>query len=159
MKCETCRGEKEIVRMLKKPYYAEPFGIYKDRERITCSDCKGTGEQPDKPDIDFIKWMCEKAEGFRYDGSGFISHSGWTFSGNSVRWESMYYPLLLQRAIEGVNRDQDKWRIIQTDSALRLYDSDSGFTIPECIYKFSKMSEDQAKELSLLYILEQEKNK
>lgn len=58
-------------------------------------------------DIDFIKKCCEFAGGFTYIRDGYIRlPNGDRMSINCpcVEWEDVYFPLLLQRAIEGVNR-------------------------------------------------------
>ena len=125
-------------------------------------------KKTDNSDIEFIKRMCNKADRFEFKENNhdheIIYHVGykdWIQKHGLIglREASLHYPLLLQGTIESINRDRDKWRIIQTDTAIRLYDSESGFTIPECIYKFSKMSEVKAKESVLQYIYEQDKNK
>ncbi len=110
-----------------------------------------------KPTIDFIKWIIERAAGFEYSKDGdYIEYPDRSVSSikhiESEDWKTIQYPLLLQRAIEGVNRESDKWIIIQTNAFVRLVDKDSAFKIPEVDYKLSRMTPDQAKENSLMYI-------
>jgi hypothetical protein len=113
--------------------------------------------------IEFIKWLCDKAEGFeiinRDEVEGVICPDGKSFSldrGLNLRtWMNTYYPLLLQRAIEGVNRD--KVREISSFND-RLYvikmDKSEGTPFPYNDYE----SIDQAKEQALKYIWEKEQN-
>ena len=114
-------------------------------------------------DIDFIKWLCEKAEGFKYDFANYpkcekvVILNGLCYQIRDFEdeFKKNIYPLLLQRAIEGVNDDEsDKWLIVQVGNHIRMYDSESPFNIPEIIFKFSEMSKDTAKESVLKYVKE-----
>lgn len=110
-------------------------------------------------DIDFIKWMCEKAEGFsvtltnrlRYSGEhakveGLIGYFAYTH---------VLYPFLLQRAIEGVNKGS-RFEISQFKDRCFLTDFSNTCGYP---YRFSELKGiDQAKESALRYIYEQEKS-
>ncbi len=126
-----------------------------------------------EPTIEFVKWIIEKAEGFEYcceiGLSGIkdnpcnilIKYRSPVIKLNEYI-ESMVighpvYDSLLQKAIEGVNRESDKWIIIQTNAFVRLVDKDSAFKIPEVDYKLSEMSPDKTKQAALMYIKEQEK--
>lgn len=125
-------------------------------------------------DIDFIKWMCEKAEGFsieeRTEGPLLLQgeairteHDYFKLGQEPPLWRTIYYPLLLQRAIEGVNRKcsyqiDDGWygyyieigcnqiSIHYPDEPYKLYD-----------HLDTQKEIDQAKESALKYIYEQEK--
>ncbi|MCK5614048.1 hypothetical protein KAR91_69940 [Candidatus Pacearchaeota archaeon] len=108
-------------------------------------------------DIEFIKWMVDYAEGFRWEDEGMFCPSGCYRSCDAgfLRTKQIY-PFLRQRAVEGVNRESEKWIIIQTNSFVRLVDKTSAFKIPEVDFKFAEMTIDQAKEAALMYIWEQE---
>ncbi len=97
-------------------------------------------------DIEFIKWMCDKAEGFGINRNDviFVNHSKLGATCGTVEFDYVIYPLLLQRAIEGVNRGTD-YEIISNEGLI--------------IYFKGCKSEDQAKESSLKYIYEQEEKK
>ena len=107
-------------------------------------------------DLDFIKWMVGYAKGFELD-EDYLDSPGnecWALESelNYVAWKEVYYPLLLQRAIEGINRDheieivQEAWCI----ALLKLGKSLPHFEIVG--------NPDQAKEAALKYIYEQEKS-
>ena len=112
-------------------------------------------------DINYIKWMVEKAEGFEWvsdeeismpDGS-FFSGMGY-LTGNEGR--DVYYPLLLQRVIEQVNIEiDDPLKEIST-----FYDEDFGYMyIHKGLGSPWKKTIDEAKDAALEYIYEQEKDK
>ena len=107
--------------------------------------------------IEFIKWLFEKAEGYEYEEYGFIRTPDNYFyeflSENRVmRYYTIDYPLLLQRAIEGVNRDSDYW-IWQTPCKICITDRGEG--LGEILIEYNP----EEKESALLYIYEQELNK
>ena len=63
-------------------------------------------------EIDFIKTCCRFAEGFSWREPDKLDmpHGSWTFNSsckNNPSWNFLLYPLLLQRAIEGINNDID----------------------------------------------------
>ena len=70
-------------------------------------------------DIDFIKKCCEYADGFEIiRDSILVVPMGYrtmlnTFI-NDIQFTSTFYPLLLQRAIEGVNNSNLKWHIVMS---------------------------------------------
>lgn len=120
-----------------------------------------------KEDIDFIKWMCDKAEGFTFktDPVGgreyhivryeHTSDQKYDFVINPLpidHWS--YYPLLLQRAIEGVNKPSEGFFITQTCDEVFIYHF-MEVTQSEH-FKLEDMTEDQAKESALKHIYEQE---
>lgn len=128
----------------------------------------------DEEGMDLIKWMGERAEGFSvYEESGYSyiqTPSGERYNldarlfKSSPRWEEEVFPLLLTRAIEGVNRiantqsdEEMGWAIDQEAWGLTAY---IGFGATISIYAFAKYeSEDQAKKAALEYVREQEKKK
>lgn len=113
--------------------------------------------------IDFIKWMVEKAEGFEMGingaenciicpvGSMHIEHHQKTDD-----WHKTIYPLLLQRAIEGVNSADSTYFIGQG----RWYINAWNETVPPekagVQVDIRITSPDQAKEKALMYVNEQE---
>ena len=114
-------------------------------------------------DIDFIKWMVGYAEGFEW-GKETVTyqHSSWLLGrlhDQVVTWGM--YPLILQRAIEGVNssyfRDHDRY------SLKSRYSYDQGKWCYMIIRLQGEGSQtdwyetiDEAKEQALKYIYEQE---
>lgn len=114
--------------------------------------------------IDFIKWMCERAEGYSWGVNittvrcpdNRIYRFGLTASIDSMAWERIYYPLLLQRAIEGINRiPSGDIAVIQYPCAIK-----AGYKNEWKVFFFPKYkSFDQAKEAALKYVYEQEKGK
>ena len=113
--------------------------------------------------IDFIKWMVSYAEGFEdyrpheeeinfsikipLDNI-FLQHRYNHFE--TETWQKIYYPLLLQRAIEGINRD-DEIEIIQEAWCIAL------LKLGKSLPNFEIVGNpDQAKEAALKYIYEQE---
>ncbi len=116
-------------------------------------------------DIAFIKWMCEKAK-WEYlkekDGYSWVRlECGSTISTSFIMKSSIYYPLLLQRAIEGINRAHrnfsDRYPIIHIEC---YYIKEIEKKIyGEYVEEFnidSFDSIDQAKEAALRYIYEHE---
>lgn len=61
-------------------------------------------------------------------------------------WKQAYYPLLLQRTIEGINTLKD-FEIIQTRSNVVVY---SEYPVQE--FEIEPKNEDEAKEQALKYI-------
>ena len=107
-------------------------------------------------DLDFIKWMVGYAEGFilGVDDSVIFCHQTWELP-RSLKfvedWE--LYPLLLQRAIEGINNSEN-YDIVQTRSNIVIY---GYYKNPEPVYfELEPKLSDQAKEAALKYIYEQE---
>ncbi len=119
-------------------------------------------------DIDFIKWMCEKAEGFEYtriiydeDDISHILQFDYLKSAhnwNAKELESWYfYPLLLQRAIEGVNRESNntmKCKIRIDEIGVRVLDGWG----EDIRHWGTSPNIDNSKEYCLKYIYEQEQN-
>lgn len=113
-------------------------------------------------DIDFIKWMCEKADGFDLWDEGddifpdwCLYHNGYGVDPLSGDFkETAQCQLLLQRAIEGVNSE--------VPAGMRIFEV-VGMT-SERYLKYGntntialiKIPTDKAKEMALKYTYEQE---
>lgn len=113
--------------------------------------------------IDFIKWLCDKAEGFvfyEYDEFDIeietpCSENSFTDIG-SLMANDAFYPLLLQRAIEGVNRES-KYTVNQYHNSIPVCKNGYAISVPFDLECFD--SNDKAKESALQYIYEQEHEK
>ena len=112
-------------------------------------------------DIDFIKWMVEKAEDWEMMGKDKRWHLSYLLGdwidNKSLVYTEVYYPLLLQRAIEGISiGSNSEWLIVQEWSLIRVR------TYPKYTKEWKSFdyrayqSLDQAKESALRYIWEQE---
>ncbi len=117
-------------------------------------------------DIDFIKWMCDKADGFEWihiplkDGSGYYVSVSNKFGGVNIDsdfFEVYITPLLLQRAIEGVNRTSI-FEIIQNYGRVEIRNKTNvnSLLLDCCFCRNDNYTVDQAKESALQYIYEQE---
>ncbi len=111
-------------------------------------------------DIDFIKWMIGYAEGFackgHYKGTlYYMAVAFCSFNATRITGDALLYPLLLQRAIEGINK-KGTYEILQRFKGIGVF-------VDTLIYKaflFSGYeSIDQAKEAALKYIYKQENGK
>lgn len=109
--------------------------------------------------IDFIKWKVDYADGF-VNISDEIEDRIQLPTGDLIgldelesdHWfKSIVDPLLTQKAIEGVNRDDHNIVIVQDDHVIDVvsYEFTSEFNIDD-------VGADQAKESALEYIFEQE---
>lgn len=67
-------------------------------------------ELKEKITPEFIKKLCEFAEGFEYEGEKEIF-----FNGLRIDRNILFFPLLLHRAVEGWNHDEDTPYYIQID--------------------------------------------
>lgn len=111
--------------------------------------------------IDFIKWMVGYAKGFDCKYNNVIIPGMGTFNikENSEYFDKIIYPLLLQRAIEGINQESDKsgkhYTITMTHSYIAVFDWNK---MEGCFmaYRVDYKCIDEAKEASLKYIYEQE---
>ncbi len=104
-------------------------------------------------EIDFIKWMCEKAEGFNIVKNRLRISGEKTFTEcllGYFDYAHVYYPLLLQRAIEGVNKEDSCFLIMQNHRGI-YFDT---YKNP-AVYK-DYTSIDKAKKSALKYIYEQD---
>jgi len=121
--------------------------------------------------IDFIKWLIEYAKGFEWEKRDY--HELWYIklnrrviyqatANNDMRYfaeDEDFYPLLLQRAIEGINlTEESDFDIDQYGDCIEVgcySDGNKDLVIPlGCPVKITF---DQAKEEALKYIWEQEK--
>ncbi len=121
-----------------------------------------------KPDMKFIEWLCSKAEGFRFDLSGdggiwtpdewfhrydeIIRHSG---------WKKIFYPQLLTRAIEGINKissikDAGCW-IVQQPSTIEIFEEDYVSAVAMLIIDINDIDFSKEQVLRFLYEMEKEK--
>ena len=118
-------------------------------------------------DIDFIKWMISYAEGFRFGKRK--SHDQWSiyFDDSNVfectALEAIshfvkndHYIILLQRAIEGINKFED-YDIIQTRSNVSVFRYAKNQEPKH--FELEPTKEDEAKEQALKYIYKQEQIK
>jgi len=110
-------------------------------------------------DTDFIKWMVGYADGFELESPDTVRYrTHWkSIHNNFEKWD--YYPLLIQRAIEGVNRKHthnDSYPQITIDSTdIEVRYRLTGWNdYMKCLDNFDSI--DQAKEQALKYIYEQE---
>ena len=116
-------------------------------------------------DVDFIKWMVGYAEGFEWNSKSVVTpHDIIVPGSNKSIWNNVYYPLLLQRAIEGIEKNYDIEILAYWNKSGKCYESQVFDTEPLDIPLFKitytdYKTIDQAKEQALKYIYEQEKNK
>ena len=102
-------------------------------------------------DIDFIKWMVGYAEGYIIIEDR-IFYGGCYFNDAEDLWgRELHRYNLLQRAIEGVNRHNIKYYIIQNNGSCSIHE---GFK--KILSYGSNFDIDQTKESALKYIYEQE---
>lgn len=106
---------------------------------------------------DFIKWMVGYAEGFECKGDQICNPANFMYTLSNFDadykkdlWKFTDYPLLLQRAIEGVNKSSGL--SIKQHNTIIVW---NGYY---CKKIFHANPIDQAKEQALKYIYEQEKN-
>jgi hypothetical protein len=108
-------------------------------------------------DIEIIKWGCEFADGFEYEGSTYTSMTILTSLGlkktHHNNWKDCLYPLFLQKVIEGINH------LFSTMDVKYLYSIKQDYSDVEVYYdyeieeKFSlKESVLQAKEKAIEFI-------
>ena len=108
--------------------------------------------------IDFIKWLCEKADGFKVSKDRVVC-LGWESNHNTViegceYWNGVYYPLLLQRAIEKIREIIPEYHELKIDYVVSYGWS---FRYGSITSQDFFNNPDQAKESALKYIWEQEK--
>ncbi len=111
--------------------------------------------------IEFIKECCDKA-GWRicldgefysvFVGAGIVQSK--CRIQNSSMWLDIVYPLLLQRAIEGVNKSNTDWILTMFFDSIEVVLM--GFSAE--FFSHNGDNEDEAKESALKYICDQERN-
>ena len=107
--------------------------------------------------IDFIKWLVGYAEGFEYEyhaeGHDFIKlPNGKVYDINSIYKDPIIWPLLFQKAFEGINRDlNNPFSICTEQNNIEVYHHKLGM-----IDGWVNTDIDQAKEQALKSIYEQE---
>ena len=105
--------------------------------------------------IDFIKWMCDTAEGFETCDNTIV-HKSVCFIPINNFYRNDLYPLLLQRAIEGVNKSCTSGeRILEVVGMHSQRYLKYGRMCN--IIDLGKTDIDKAKESALMYVYEQEK--
>jgi len=108
--------------------------------------------------IDFIEWMCEKAEGFSINKDLVLRFIDTEWNEDGVYWQllegTIYYPLLLQRAIEGANKKEIA-EIAQNIEGIEVF-TEAMNSIRVFAFNYYD-SIDKAKESALKYIWEQVK--
>lgn len=106
-------------------------------------------------DIDFIKWVIKKA-GFKFDDYNVYIGEAW-YSWESIQnegnWKLVYWPFMLQRAIEGVNMENLHWEIKADGQEIHLIHETCSERYYELITNI-----DAAKESALKYVKDQEKS-
>ncbi len=103
---------------------------------------------------DLIKWLVSYAEGFEWLSMLTVyAPDGEPCRIDSESFKLAYYPLLLQKAIEGINKGEG-FLIFQNFAEIRIeHNENDGF---EEYFSFSDYEfEDQAKDQALKYIYEQ----
>jgi len=111
--------------------------------------------------IDKLKWMVEKAEGFVMIYCTSVNHFKIRLPNMltqeniiSDTWETIYYPLLLQRTIEGTNREEG-YLIYQEYSEIRIeHNTDPEVDVYISFYDYQSI--DQTKQAAIDYIYEME---
>jgi len=104
--------------------------------------------------IEFIKWLVSYAKGFEYKEDNPHLHIAiptglqrtLVFWMDFQEWHKIYYPLLLQRAIEGLGI-----QISASSVYIEMGDPDDPF-YGKCVSEFKNI--DEAKEAALKYIWE-----
>ncbi len=123
--------------------------------------------------IDFVKWLCDKAEGFSIEPRYYPDGIGTVYKEeheqiNDTYKETTSWEILLQRAIEGVNRrffcEGSKicpWIILNNSHGYKVYYQVESSPRVEYMFDFPCKSADidKAKEAALMYIYEQETTK
>lgn len=128
-------------------------------------------------DIEFIKWKIEYSEGFEYykntdivktpDGSMFALSRVYDSINADYEtiWNTVYYPLLLQRAIEGVNQQSEDVTIYANNLCIWIRYKNSEYYEEKSFYFIDGVDRlgselfdgtDQAKESALNHIYKQE---
>ena len=105
-------------------------------------------------DIDFIKWMVGYAEGFEWSSKSVVTpHDIIVPGSNKSIWKNVYMPLLLQKAIEGFNKEHNILCFIEQ------YGDHIGCAYNDKkvqVFEFDDMSPYEAKKQAVEYIYEQE---
>ena len=105
--------------------------------------------------IDFIKWLVSYAEGFTWlTVLTIYAPDGEPCRIDSESFKLIYYPLLLQKAIERINRKGD-YEISIFKDRVYLNDYAKTFGTPYNFIQYG-WTIDKAKEKALRYIWEQE---
>ena len=154
-----------------KRYYKKEIDFLCEFYGLSWEELKRKGEEMNK---DFIKWLADYADGFSITENGWLREPDEDCYTNLENEEDLgndlfvkiTYPLLLQRAIEGINKDLDKFEIFQNPYCVWVRDERYGLTsiqnyyFEDIIHKDEPYilcdTPDQAKESALKYIMEKE---
>lgn len=91
-------------------------------------------------------------EGFHINPNGFMFYESIYLGDYKNYIQEGFNSLFLQRVIEGINRTESPYCIIQDQSGLRVWDAEK--TRGNNFYLWNHESIDQAKEQAIKYILE-----
>ncbi len=121
---------------------------------------------------DYIKWLVSYAEGFEwidtFDGEHFniglpTDRIVYDYELDySSEWEKELWPLLLQKAIEGINKVKSGWKITQNDHQVNAefrskFDRFNPIEAYSDIFVYNDYeNEDQAKNQALEYVYKRE---
>ena len=106
-------------------------------------------------DIEIIKWGCERADGFRFRYGENHDNLFWFEDVNcgmfTTVYEKVFYPLFLQRVIEGINRSNTEWQpISQCGYSIQvLTDCNRDFVLNIDLISTNDKDIDQAKEQAI----------
>jgi hypothetical protein len=166
-KCEECGGSGELLKPI----------MFVDPDRYKCPNCNGSGEVLD---IDCLKWCVDKAEGWSHRtclvNTGIIKEyvippqsknvnylasdrlDDFILNAEALLDDPVYYPLLLGRVIEGINRDKSiKIGIASEEDFIRCRDwGVDGCRNGRTFYYNNYSSIDQAKEAVIRYVYDRE---
>ena len=120
--------------------------------------------------IDFIKFLVGYAEGFEwYEKDDTLEYQDifgcylsdlntehWLLN-YGIFWNKIYYPLLLQRAIEGINLSKSEYEVDLINGLVEVCKEE--YSAREWLPTTEGITYDQAKEQALKYIYEQELSK
>ena len=122
-------------------------------------------------EIEFTKWLVSYASGFKWKEKGWIEtpekcgynfgktvQEGWWI--DPINWKLVYYPLLLQQAIEGINRKYIADRsggVFEINQDFHCLSVVSGCDLKFFTKILKQINIGEAKEQVLKYIWEQER--
>ncbi|MDA3941870.1 MAG: hypothetical protein PF693_21585 [Spirochaetia bacterium] len=132
-----------------------------------CASMNNTGNKKGhRMEDDFLKWLCKKAGFYWNDEECSLSYEyekglSLIATKGTLLYENVIYPLLLQKAFEGINIENNRFKIIQTYETVFIMIDDSLDPINHRYFDFavpqSVLPVNIAKEKALKYIYEQEK--
>ena len=109
--------------------------------------------------IEFIKFLVKYAEGFdlreKKDGSVYIWYKDFSIITTTDYYKWFIYPLLLQRAIEGINLSKTEYSIDLINDLVEVCKGE--YSLKVILPSAKGITYDKAKEQALKYVWEQEK--